>query len=165
MSSRFASAFRVFSRICETTCGSVGRSVTLRPKTFRKVLSALSTFSTSLATDSDSGFAEEIEASSRVRAYALPSLILPIQGIVNLSPESSTGWGMAILFSAFVVISLGVGVSLNREKILAWLEEDANPADAAGEAFALSSPNAWPGRTALALALIAAVGYVVAPVL
>ena len=105
-------------------------------------------------------------AVTRLRVYAFPALILPIQGAVALAPSSSVGWGLAGMIGAFALVSLGVFVSLRREQILAWLEDSSISDFEEGEPF-LSTPASDTGwrHVVLAAGLLSAVGWVVLPVL
>lgn len=100
---------------------------------------------------------------TRVRGYAIPALILPVDAAVHVAPSSTSGWGALGIGLAFASVAGGVLVSLRREAILAWLErltwgddddalageEAPRPAPAA---FAAATTGAGPGRGGVVLA-------------
>lgn len=63
-----------------------------------------------------------LAAATRVRAYTVPCLLLPLDLARHAAPTTTTGWGAVGIGLAFVAVALGVVVSLRREAILAWLE-------------------------------------------
>ncbi|MGE0709696.1 MAG: hypothetical protein AB7N76_24275 [Planctomycetota bacterium] len=68
-------------------------------------------------------------ALTRLRAYAVPALLLPLELCSRSLPATTRGWGVFGLAAAFAVVGLGVLVSLRREQLLAWLArgEEAPP--------------------------------------
>ena len=108
----------------------------------------------------------------RRRVFGLPALLVPIQGVVTLAPESSQGWGAVGVFAAFVVVSLGVALSLHRDRVLAWLEGEGD-VEGEGQADDVSRgqpvprrprrPESWYARAAFATGLAAAVALAVLP--
>jgi hypothetical protein len=105
---------------------------------------------------------------TRLRVYALPPLLLPLETAVGLAPGSTVGWGAAALAGGFAVVSAGAALAIHRERILAWLER-AEVADAKqGRPLLLRRPltqEEWLGRVALAGGLCLATGWVVVPAL
>lgn len=64
---------------------------------------------------------------TRLRAYAVPALLLPLEGLRLAAPTSTAGWGTLGITGAFVAVGLGVLVSLKREAVLAWLDRQPAP--------------------------------------
>jgi hypothetical protein len=103
---------------------------------------------------------------TRLRVFWIPALILPVQGAVSLAPQSSHGWGALGVLAAFVVVSLGVGVSLRRERLLAWLERRLDGEPGEGQPVPLRrprQPESALARAALAAGLTAALALGVLP--
>lgn len=79
---------------------------------------------------------------TRLRVYALPGLLLPLEAARGLAPGGAAGWGALGIAGAFGLVAAGVAVSLQRERLLAWLEaeprdEDEAPAPIAARTFSL----------------------------
>jgi hypothetical protein len=59
---------------------------------------------------------------TRLRVYAFPAILLVIDGGGRVAPTTAAGWGAAGIALAFVAVGVGVLVSLERARILAWIE-------------------------------------------
>jgi hypothetical protein len=96
-----------------------------------------------------------LAAATRVRAYAVPALLLPLDLARHASPTTTAGWGAVGIGLAFVAIALGVVVSLRREAILAWLERAGAEAERPVEHPRSQGPAQAPLGGSLALATVA----------
>lgn len=70
---------------------------------------------------------------TRSRVYAWPTLLLPLQGAIEIAPSSTQAWGVLGLGAAFALVCGGVLVSLKRDQVLAWLSELDAAEAAAGQ--------------------------------
>lgn len=61
----------------------------------------------------------------RQRTYVIPALLIPMGAAHRLAPSSAGGWGALGIALAFLAVCGGVVVSLQRQRILAWLEDGA----------------------------------------
>ncbi len=92
---------------------------------------------------------------TRLRAYAIPALLLPIDLATRVAPSSTSGWGALGIALAFASVAGGVVVSLRREAILAWLERLAARDDDAPVAAPVAAPEvATGGSSAGAVAVV-----------
>lgn len=102
-----------------------------------------------------------LAALTRLRGYALPALLIPLELAIRFAPSSTQGWGVLGLLLAFVVVSLGVLLSLKREQILAWLNEAEEREAELGQPLAAPEESMLPdlarqGAATLALGLVVA---------
>ena len=59
----------------------------------------------------------------RVRLYQLALLLLPLEGARRVAPRGAGAWGLLGIAGGFLLVALGVTVSLYRQRLLAWLDE------------------------------------------
>lgn len=93
---------------------------------------------------------------TRLRGYAVPALLLPLEGLRHATPSSTAGWGALGITGAFVAVGLGVLVSLKREALLAWLEQDGPDRDEEAPPAAAPTPIAVPAGGSSRGAVVAA---------
>jgi hypothetical protein len=59
----------------------------------------------------------------RQRTYAIPALLIPAKLVHRFAPASAGAWGSLVIGLAFAAVTGGVLVSLQRQRLLAWVEE------------------------------------------
>lgn len=104
---------------------------------------------------------------TRLRGYAIPALLLPVDALVRAAPSTASGWGALGIGLAFASVAGGVALSLRREAILAWLERLTSGADGGDgdlpTAAPADTPPASPSRPPAGAVSVAALALLLLP--